>query len=600
MGWGPCKTPEPENQTVKEIERRLAELEKEKSLRETQERQRKEAEERQEQERKKKEEEEEERRRRDEEERKGREEQDKARKKEEELQMQAKLQKLEQEATEAKQREEQFRKDLAEQQRRTDEMARIQRQLEEQTNERKRREQEANEAKRREEESRREAEEKLRRADEEMAAYQHQLEQQADEVKRRAEEEMAAYQRQLELEQQADEAKRREKEAIEARDRFRREVEEQQRQADKEMAVYQRQLEEEAAEARRRETEAIEARDRLSREAEEQQRQADEQHAVLMQNALQAQRKLSKGIQPLLWPTQEEVDAAKARVQYDPERMHFAVCGPSGSGKSSLINALRGLKKGEQGAANVGVVETTREVTRYTDPRTEMPYSRFVWCDVPGAGTFNIPAWQYFNQQGLFIFDFIILVYNDRFTQIDADILANCRRFKIPALIVRSKANQQIGNLMEDDNCEYEEARVKYVKSTQDDLWKNLQEYGLWKSGEGEPPSCYIVSRECVYDYILGIDEDRTTKTKISQDEKKGGLLTDKYIHEEQLIHDLLQTAYERRYIPSNRTAAIVSSVALAAFKTSSAASKTITSAASKTITSATSKFDGLLSRFPN
>jgi energy-coupling factor transporter ATP-binding protein EcfA2 len=107
------------------------------------------------------------------------------------------------------------------------------------------------------------------------------------------------------------------------------------------------------------------------------------------------------------------VEAAKERIQYHAERLHFAICGASGSGKSSLINAFRGLWTDDPDAAAVGNNETTLGVTRYPDPRQELPYPRFVWCDVPGAGTFNIPAWQYFNQQGLFIFDFIILVYDN-------------------------------------------------------------------------------------------------------------------------------------------------------------------------------------------
>ncbi|KAF8537362.1 hypothetical protein BDD12DRAFT_806994 [Trichophaea hybrida] len=161
------------------------------------------------------------------------------------------------------------------------------------------------------------------------------------------------------------------------------------------------------------------------------------------------------------------------------------------------------------------------------------------------------------------------------------------------------------GILMKDKGCIPKEARDRYIKSTQTNLQSNLRKAGLWKPGEGEPPSCYIVSRECVYDYIHSIEEDRWEKKnndKIPQD-KKGGHLAEDYIDEVRLIHNLIQTAYERRYISSNRTAAIVSSVTSAAFKTSSAASaasKTITSVASKTITSATSKFDEFLSKFPD
>jgi hypothetical protein len=139
-------------------------------------------------------------------------------------------------------------------------------------------------------------------------------------------------------------------------------------------------------------------------------------------------------------------------------------------------------------------------------------------------------------------------------------------------LIVRSKASQQIRNLMDDEDCEYEEARDLYVKKTRANLRSNLLESGLWKPGEGEPPQCYIVSRECVYDYIHSTEEDRRekkTKTKIPKEEKKGGKLTHKYIDEVRLIHDLLQTAYNRRYTKPerNRSSGMMSSVTMAASK---------------------------------
>ena len=126
----------------------------------------------------------------------------------------------------------------------------------------------------------------------------------------------------------------------------------------------------------------------------------------------QAEFYLENGpIQPEVWPTKEEFQSAKKRIQYDPKKFHFAVCGGSGAGKSSLINAFRGLKNSSPQAAHTGVDETTMVITRYPDPREELPYKRFVWYDCPGAGTLKTPSWKYFNQQGLFIFDIIILVY---------------------------------------------------------------------------------------------------------------------------------------------------------------------------------------------
>ena len=161
-----------------------------------------------------------------------------------------------------------------------------------------------------------------------------------------------------------------------------------------------------------------EANDRVSetlkREAEARKatEEAQKREEQVQKELQQAKFFLHKGIEPEVWPTDEELQLAKNRIQYDTEKLHFAVCGSSGSGKSSLINAFRGLKNNSPQAAPTGVVETTKSITRYPDPRRELPHTRFVWFDCPGAGTLEVPGWQYFNQQGLFIFDIIVLVYD--------------------------------------------------------------------------------------------------------------------------------------------------------------------------------------------
>jgi DNA segregation ATPase FtsK/SpoIIIE-like protein len=147
-------------------------------------------------------------------------------------------------------------------------------------------------------------------------------------------------------------------------------------------------------------------------EAKKMQQEALREKSLMEKQAEEARQNLALGIQPVVWPTAQELAHAKQNADYRDDLLHFAVCGPSGSGKSSLINALRGLKSNEEGAAKTGVVECTEKMQRYPDPRAEMPYPRFVWYDVPGAGTSKIPGWQYFIQQGLFIFDFVVLVYD--------------------------------------------------------------------------------------------------------------------------------------------------------------------------------------------
>ena len=276
---------------------------------------------------------------------------------------------------------------------------------------------EAEEAQRREEESRRKAEEAMRR--------QEEARQREEEARRRENE---ARRRMEEIQRREDEARRREAEARRAAEQAARDLEEARRRDEElkrqeeearrkeEMA---RQLAEQAKqaawEAQQREVQA-KAREEESKRQEEEARKAaskaQEEEERTKKTLAQTNFYLSKGIQPEVWPTEEEFNLAQGRIEYNPDKVHLAICGASGTGKSSLINALRGLANCDAGAAPAGVVETTMTITRYPDTRAEFPHSHFVWFDVPGAGTLDIPGWQYFNEQGLFIFDVVILVYD--------------------------------------------------------------------------------------------------------------------------------------------------------------------------------------------
>ena len=197
------------------------------------------------------------------------------------------------------------------------------------------------------------------------------------------------------------------------------------------------------------------------------------------------------GIQPAEIPTKEERQAMKDKIQYDDKIFHIAIAGVSGSGKSSLVNAFRGLRSKSPGAAPTGVTETTREMARYPPSNSEHPLA---WYDVPGACTNSFSGWQYFAKQGLYVFDAIIVLFDGRFTETDITILDNCKRFAIPSFIVRSKADVQIHNVImanqSDDDEEneynpqrfqqqYEEAKMQLVEETQESVKGNLQQVDL-------------------------------------------------------------------------------------------------------------------------
>ena len=273
------------------------------------------------------------------------------------------------------------------------------------------------------------------------------------------------------------------------------------------------------------------------------QRAAQADNGVSVQAARPAHREVEEcvreGIQPVIMPTMEQVAAAKAKVQYQDGLFHFAVAGIAGSGKSSLINAFRGLPNNHRDAARTGVVETTSSIGRYPDPKPEYP---FVWYDIPGAGTLAQPDWEYFNNQGLFVFDCIIVLFDSRFTETDAAILTNCKRFQIPTYIVRAKADIHIDNIISDivdpdDNEDededsneglyqslYVQAREQFVAATRATVASNLGNAGL------PDQRVYCISKKA----LLSM--------------KRGRLLPE-VIDEVELIKDILEEARSRRCV---------------------------------------------------
>ncbi|KAG1821355.1 interferon-inducible GTPase-domain-containing protein [Suillus variegatus] len=247
----------------------------------------------------------------------------------------------------------------------------------------------------------------------------------------------------------------------------------------------------------------------------------------------EAERKLKEGIQPVVTPAPEEVSAAKRKVQYREDLFHFAVAGVAGGGKSSLINAFRGLLNKDMGAAATGVTETTLTMARLPDPNAKYP---LVWHDIPGAGTLKIPDWQYFNTQGLYVFDGIIVLFDNCFTMTDIALLVNCRRFKIPTYIVRSKADQHILDIMKDNGYDsnesegkkkfYQAARQQFILQTRQSVKDNM------KNANMPDQRVYIVSNTTIFGVVKG------KRPK-------------KIIDEIDLLSDLIREAQARRGHPN-------------------------------------------------
>lgn len=120
--------------------------------------------------------------------------------------------------------------------------------------------------------------------------------------------------------------------------------------------------------------------------------------------------------------------------------LDIAVTGESGSGKSSFVNAIRGLGDEDYGAAPTGVVETTLKPTPYPHPKH--PNVK-VW-DLPGIGTPNFQSATYLEQVDFSRYDFFILIASERFKTNHARLAQEIQKQGKRFYFVRSKVDADL------------------------------------------------------------------------------------------------------------------------------------------------------------
>lgn len=97
------------------------------------------------------------------------------------------------------------------------------------------------------------------------------------------------------------------------------------------------------------------------------------------------------------------------------EPLKFGIVGGPVSGKSSFVNLVRNVSKGDEEYAQVGRGNTTRRPTKYFDPDNR----RIEYWDLPGCGTLMFPRYNYINEMRLQEYDYFLVFFERILTEND-------------------------------------------------------------------------------------------------------------------------------------------------------------------------------------
>uniref|UniRef100_A0A3Q3FA62 IRG-type G domain-containing protein n=1 Tax=Labrus bergylta TaxID=56723 RepID=A0A3Q3FA62_9LABR len=199
---------------------------------------------------------------------------------------------------------------------------------------------------------------------------------------------------------------------------------------------------------------------------------------------VQAVNSIHKEIKEALLKNDQALAVAKINEYFDQQKnvpLNIAITGESGSGKSTFVNAFRGIDNRDEKAAPTGTTETTMEVNPYPHPN----HPNVTFWDLPGICTTKFPADKYMKHVGFEKFDFFIIVSSDRFKENDVRLAKEIQRMKKKFYFVRSKIDN---SMRDEERTQRDFNKERSLKKIKDNCIQCLQEQGL------KSPQVFLVS----------------------------------------------------------------------------------------------------------
>jgi GTP-binding protein EngB required for normal cell division len=187
--------------------------------------------------------------------------------------------------------------------------------------------------------------------------------------------------------------------------------------------------------------------------------------------------------------------------------VNVVATGVTGSGKASLINGLRGLRNKQPSAAPVGETNATG-LSWYADVSGEWKFYKLA-----KQATFNASGKDYFEENGLYAFDAIVIVFTVGLRQIDATLCKEAKNWGVPVYFVRNKCDEVLTAAEGDFGLTLDEGKAQLRNNTRQMLQSSLEFCGASQS------DLYYVTADS---YVLPskllfkMDEERL-KTRVMQ-----------------------------------------------------------------------------------
>lgn len=159
-------------------------------------------------------------------------------------------------------------------------------------------------------------------------------------------------------------------------------------------------------------------------------------------------------------------------------RLDIGITGGTGSGKSTFVNAIRGLGDEDLNSAGTGVVEMTVEPTPYPHPK----YLNITIWDLPGIDTPTFQADEYLQRVLVDRYDFFIIITSDSFMANHAQLAHGLLQRGKGFYFIRSKVDVDMAASRRRRPRTFSEERV--LSQIREDCWQRL---------EGEVPSLGVL-----------------------------------------------------------------------------------------------------------